>query len=646
MWYIVIGCYECKIMYPQVYRREGADYVKKPTILAVLILCFFLIQTSFASAAASTYEDYAESLSGLGVFVGTGSGFELDRAPTRVEGLVMLIRLLGAESEAKTMQGHSLPFQDVPNWAAGYVAYAYENGLTNGISQTKFGSSDKMEAKAFLTFLLRSLGYNDQSGDFSYNNALNFSKGINLISDKMNTTLSSSAFLRAHVAKTAYDALNTACKGGNTLLIDKLMAENKIDKTVGEAFKKTKLSEPEQLTPAQTGAATLQDNLNSVVMLNCYGPYSDDYGPDVGSGVILSSEGKIVTNYHVLEDSKDIDVVFNDGSVYDGAVYILDYNKDLDLAILKIDKKNLKAAVIGNSDQIKAGDAIKTIGSPYGYMNTVTEGIVSGIRDHKIQVSAAINPGNSGGALFDSQGKLVGITSSMLYVAENMGFAVPVNELSKLTGNQMISVPTFYAKNTPPLPAAPAGLSLLYETKTTALLKWNVVSGADYYYLYCKTGNGEEYEFLDGTDEIGPYGYLAVELTPGETYSFKLTSEKGDIESLMSKELTFVKSAGNLSYGSFNLFYSDFSGVPDFGKLSGVTPTKKGTAAFVYNIANVPEMALTDYVYLLVDSGFNFFKSSVESDGTGTATYKNTTIGKTVVLEGSGDFLTVNISGI
>jgi S1-C subfamily serine protease len=620
--------------------------VKKPTILAVLIVCFFLIQTSFSSAATSTYENYAESLSDLGVFVGTGSGFELDRAPTRVEGLVMLIRLLGAENEAKAMQGHSIPFNDVPKWATGYVAYAYENELTNGISQTQFGSANKMEAKAFLTFLLRSLGYNDQSGDFSYNNALNFSRGINLISDKMSATLSNSAFLRAHVAKTAYDALNTASKGSNILLIDKLMAENKIDKAIGEKFKKTKLSEPEQLTSAQTGAVTLQDNLNSVVMLKCYGPYSDEYGSDIGSGVILSPDGKIVTNYHVLKDSKNIDVVFNDGSIYNGAVQVLDYNKDLDLAILKIDMKGLNAAVIGNSGNVKAGDPIKTIGSPYGYMNTVTEGIVSGIRDGKIQVSAAINPGNSGGALFDSEGKLVGITSSMLYVAENMGFAVPINELTKLTGNQMISVPAFYAKNTPPLPSAPSGLSLIYETKTTVLLKWNPVSGADYYYLYCKTGKDEAYEFLDGIDKIGTYGYLAVDLTPGEKYSFKITSEKDDRESLMSTELTFVKSSGNLSHGSFNLFYNDFSGIPDFGKLSGITPSKNEASTFVYNITDLSDMELSDYGYLLEDCDFHFYDSSVKFDGSRVATYRNTALGKTVTLEGSGNFLIVKISGI
>ena len=106
-------------------------------------------------------EDYANSLAPLGVFVGTGSGYELERAPTRVEGLVMLIRLLGVEDEARSMNGSKVPFTDVPKWASGYVAYAYDNELTKGVSETKFGSLNNMDAKAFVTFLLRSLGYRD-----------------------------------------------------------------------------------------------------------------------------------------------------------------------------------------------------------------------------------------------------------------------------------------------------------------------------------------------------------------------------------------------------------------------------------------------------------------------------------------------------
>ena len=249
--------------------------------MTLLILCLFLLPIDSEAAVSSTYEDYAECLSELGVFVGTGSGFELDRAPTRIEGLIMLIRLLGAENEAMTMQGEPLPFTDVPKWASGYVAYAYENGLTNGISPEQFGSSNAIEAKAYLTFLLRSLGYNDQAGDFSYNNALNFAKSIELISDSVYSTLNTTEFIRAYVAKTSYDTLRFPYKGGETLLIDKLMGENKISQSVGDAFKKAVLTEPEQLVYQNAATTGMEENMDSVVMLSCYTEYilDEDLSP-------------------------------------------------------------------------------------------------------------------------------------------------------------------------------------------------------------------------------------------------------------------------------------------------------------------------------------------------------------------------------
>ena len=250
--------------------------------------------------------------------------------------------------------------------------------------------------------------------------------------------------------------------------------------------------------------------------------------------MILTSDGTIVTNYHVIEDVCKIEVTFNDGTTYTGNVYVMDYDKDLDLAVLKIDKTGLTAAITGDSQKVKIGDSVYSIGSPYGYMNTVTEGIVSGIRTDSIQISAAINPGNSGGGLFDANGKLIGIPNSVVYLADNLGFAIPIDQLSQVSGNQKILLTNFYAKNSEPLPPAPTGLSLLYETETSALLKWNSVPGAEYYYIYCKEEGDEYYYYLDETTDISAYGYLAVQLVPGEEYSFKVTAEKKELESLMS----------------------------------------------------------------------------------------------------------------
>ncbi len=619
--------------------RNGVNFVRKPFILIILVLCISLFQTGFAAASSepSTYEDYAECLSDLGVFVGTGSGFELDRAPTRIEGLVMLTRLLGVEEEAKTMQGKTMPFTDVPKWATGYVAYAYENGLTNGVSKSKFGSSNHMEAKAFLTFLLRSLGYNDQAGDFSYNNALVFSKGIHLIDDKMYATLKSEPFLRAYVAKTAYDALKFPYKGGDVWLIDKLIAEDKIEKAIGATLEKIVLTEPADRGSVKTGVAALEDNLKSVVMLKCYGNHSDENDPAIGSGVILASDGRIVTNYHVIEGACNIEITFYDETVYQGDVYIEDYDKELDLAVLKINKSGLTPAIMGDSDEAKAGASVKTIGSPYGYLNTVTEGIISAIRRDSIQISAAVNPGNSGGGLFDQYGKLIAIPSSSVYLADNMGFAIPINKLSALSENQRILLSDFYVKNAKSLPPAPTGLSILYETKTTALLTWNPVVDADFYYIYYKTSEDEAYTYLDSVYDITSYGYLAVGMIPGDQYHFKVTAQRDEQESEMSAAVSFQKSYGDDKHGSFTLYYSEYPNIPDFGKLTGCIPYKKGTDQFSYRmkLGEIPEIVYTDYVYLLEDSGFAFVSATDNSDSSVVDIYKNESTNQTVTIRAS-----------
>ncbi len=119
-------------------------------ILVVLVLSVF----SF-SVAASENDEYAEKLKEVGVFKGGGDGFELDRQPTRLEGLIMFIRLLGSENEAQN-GSYQHPFTDVPSWANGYVGWAYEKGYTKGISSNQFGTGN-MDAKSYLTLDAKSL---------------------------------------------------------------------------------------------------------------------------------------------------------------------------------------------------------------------------------------------------------------------------------------------------------------------------------------------------------------------------------------------------------------------------------------------------------------------------------------------------------
>jgi serine protease Do len=158
----------------------------------------------------------------------------------------------------------------------------------------------------------------------------------------------------------------------------------------------------------------------------------------LGSGVIISTDGYILTNNHVVENSKTIQVTLSDGRKLTGKVIGTD--PQTDVALLKIDATNLEPVTLADSDSAQVGDVVLAIGDPFGIGTTVTEGIISaknrtrvtsGDADEDfIQTDAAINPGNSGGALVDIEGRLIGINTSILSRSggnQGIGFAVPAN---------------------------------------------------------------------------------------------------------------------------------------------------------------------------------------------------------------------------
>ena len=162
-----------------------------------------------------------------GVFRGTSSGFELDRAPTRSEAAIMLVRLLGAEDEAREAYAAgqlTMPFTDVGTTAAPYVAYLYQQGITNGTSATKFGTG-ACSAKMYCAFLLRALGYQD-GVDFQYADTLEFASLHGLFNLSM---LDVTPFLRDDLAAITYQALGADLKDGSTYLLKSLIDSGAID---------------------------------------------------------------------------------------------------------------------------------------------------------------------------------------------------------------------------------------------------------------------------------------------------------------------------------------------------------------------------------------------------------------------------------
>ncbi|MGE5496248.1 MAG: S1C family serine protease [Burkholderiales bacterium] len=219
-----------------------------------------------------------------------------------------------------------------------------------------------------------------------------------------------------------------------------------IDAAVAERLKNTEAD----ILPLSTGSgeysgvqAVAEAVMPSVVGVrtveSVWGFWQDREVEGVGTGIIVSSDGLILTNQHVVSSNpKSITVTLLDGSEHSARVLFSD--ETMDLAVIKIDATGLKAARLGNSDAVAVGETAIAIGNPLGlnYQRSVTAGIVSAlgrsilisrtqIAQNLIQTDAAINSGNSGGPLLNSAGEVIGINSYKLKSGEGMGFAIPVN---------------------------------------------------------------------------------------------------------------------------------------------------------------------------------------------------------------------------
>ncbi len=181
--------------------------------------------------------------------------------------------------------------------------------------------------------------------------------------------------------------------------------------------------------------------------------YSSFYGQYVtqgaGSGVVISADGYIVTNHHVIEDASNVNVRTTDGKSYEAKV--IGSDETFDVALIKIEADNLTVAALGDSSKLNVGQTSIVIGNPLGQLGgTVTKGIVSALnRNIKIdgqtmellQTDAAINPGNSGGGMFDENGNLIGIVVAKSIMTnsgttvEGIGFAIPINNVKNIIGD-------------------------------------------------------------------------------------------------------------------------------------------------------------------------------------------------------------------
>ena len=201
-----------------------------------------------------------------------------------------------------------------------------------------------------------------------------------------------------------------------------------------------------QMTPAEVYAANVNSTVGittSITSTNFWGFQTTSAAS--GSGFIISNDGYILTNYHVIEGADSVTVSCYDGTAYDAA--LIGYDESNDIAVLKVDTENLTPVILGNSDNLNVGDSVVAIGNPLGELTfSLTAGTVSAmdrevtlsstVTMNLIQTDCAINSGNSGGALFNMYGEVIGVTnakysssSSSEASIDNIGFAIPMNSI-------------------------------------------------------------------------------------------------------------------------------------------------------------------------------------------------------------------------
>jgi serine protease Do len=249
--------------------------------------------------------------------------------------------------------------------------------------------------------------------------------------------------------------------GGTVLLVYEMTPAAAATATAAPSAAAANTASTTTTLQSQDLTAIVATAKKSVVTITADGISANQFSPfgqpttGIGSGVILTANGYILTNRHVVQGSQTLTVELEDGHQFPAT--LIETSKTNDLALIKIDATGLTAAQIADSSRIQVGQTALAIGSPLGtYTETVTRGIISGLGRQVtvsdevtgkpvtltglIQTDAAINPGNSGGPLLDASGSVVGLNTAVSTSAQGLGFAIPINDaaslISKATAGQ------------------------------------------------------------------------------------------------------------------------------------------------------------------------------------------------------------------
>ncbi len=254
-----------------------------------------------------------------------------------------------------------------------------------------------------------------------------------------------------------------------------------------------------------------------------------------GSGIILSTDGYIATNFHVLEDATMGQIQFQNGNYYDGNITLVGCDAAKDIAIIKINQTGLVPVIFAGSQNIQTNDPVTSIGSPLGKLNVMTTGKILGLNENVISTSAVINHGSSGGALFNDNGQLIGMTSS--FGGDNY-FSIPAKFIESLPKN--LNVPLKEISNIKPILHAPKNISVAVKQREVHI-SWEFIYGIDYYNLYISSSKDGTYTKIvnpkNKTDQwFWGYPYcFGMTVNHSKEFYLKIVSVKNGVSSAPSE---------------------------------------------------------------------------------------------------------------
>ena len=283
--------------------------------LTILLTTLALAGLLCVSASASSFDGPAAELAAIGMLKGGPGGFDLEKAPTRAQAAIMLVRLYGAEEEAKAAYAAGdlkCPFTDVNETAAPHVAWLAGKGLANGTSESTFGASNPCTAKAYTIFLLRALGYQDNV-DFTSANAQEFALSLGLL----DTSLFTGTFLRDDLVSMTYQALGADLKDGDTYLLASLIESGAVD----AAAAKPMTEKIEAYRALQTSGAAAAQGLDTTVDAKMAMSFSVK-GTDGGTSLDMTQKADATVKGRIqmildkdLQMAMDMTITATDGEI-------------------------------------------------------------------------------------------------------------------------------------------------------------------------------------------------------------------------------------------------------------------------------------------------------------------------------------------